>query len=446
MNTDAVSDGQARLARARLVREARAMARLAHPNVIHVYDVGTVEDGVFIAMELVEGVSLDVWLAAEPRPWTEILRRFAEAGRGLAAAHDAELVHRDFKPENVLLGDDGRVRVCDFGLAGGPASETTVPDSDPADSGRHGELDEGEIAGTLTRTGALLGPPKYMAPEQEIGGDVTALSDQFSFCVALYEALYGQPPFAGKTITEYRDNVRSGRLVPPPTDPRIPHWVHETLLRGIEVDPTVRHPDMTALLDRLEDAWRPRVSEARPRRAWAIGVLGAAAVAGIVAWSAWSIPGRTDAGRALPALGGLAKVHAPGLGTSATPPQEADGVAARALEGASGTPASDPMGTSPPAPPDLNELEDRIAPTPSTRARPDKTVVRSRAAGPACYFSKDKNWYLTKTARRQEAVLVGETCFVCWAAKRTDNLSAPKGVTCQAHMLCGEETPDKCRG
>ena len=206
MNTAAFADeAEASRARGRLVREARAMAKLAHPNVIHVYDVGAVDDGVFIAMELVDGDPLSKWIERERPSWRDTLRCYLDAGEGLAAAHEAGIVHRDFKPENVLLGSDGRVRVGDFGLAGGPGSETGRFELPPGDSGK-ASVDEA-VSSSLTRTGALLGTPKYMAPEQESGRSATARSDQFGFCVALYEGLYGHPPFEGDTVAKYRQAV-----------------------------------------------------------------------------------------------------------------------------------------------------------------------------------------------------------------------------------------------
>jgi len=209
MNAESLDEGETATARTRLIREARAMARLAHPNVIHVYDVGAVEDGVFIAMELVEGESLAAWVARAPRDWRDVLRHYVDAGRGLAAAHAAGVIHRDFKPENVLVGADGRVRVGDFGLAGAPAL-AGAPSFDDMRS-TDAALDVGAVEGTLTRTGALLGTPKYMAPEQEHGLVASDAGDQFSFCVALYEALYGQPPFAGTTSRRIADTCATAR-------------------------------------------------------------------------------------------------------------------------------------------------------------------------------------------------------------------------------------------
>jgi serine/threonine protein kinase len=186
--------------RLRLLREAQAIARLSHPNVIAVYDAGSFGDQVFVAMEFIEGGTLRQWLEERP-PWREVLDRFLLAGRGLAAAHAAGLVHRDFKPDNVLLSRDGRVRVMDFGLAR-PIGEPSRMEEWRAPAGSGGNL-----ASPLTQWGEALGTPGYMAPEQLRGEASDARSDQFSFCVSLYEALYGERPFLGDSPREIVDAV-----------------------------------------------------------------------------------------------------------------------------------------------------------------------------------------------------------------------------------------------
>ncbi|MFP2912024.1 protein kinase domain-containing protein, partial [Pyxidicoccus sp. 3LFB2] len=187
--------------RLRLVLEAQALARLSHANVVAVFDVGAHGDCVFLAMELVDGVTLAEWLK-QPRPWQEVLRVFGEAGRGLAAAHAAGLVHRDFKPANVLVGLDGRPRVTDFGMARPlnreqGAAARVAPDVAAVSTG---SPTASPLATPLTRTGVLLGTPAYMAPELLGGRRADARSDQFSFCVALHEALYGVRPFEGDSL------------------------------------------------------------------------------------------------------------------------------------------------------------------------------------------------------------------------------------------------------
>ncbi|HVV84724.1 MAG TPA: serine/threonine-protein kinase, partial [Kofleriaceae bacterium] len=202
----------AEVARRRLLREAQAMARLDHPNVIGVHEVG--EDGgrVFLVMERVSGTTLGGWLAAAPRGWREVLAVFAQVGAGLAAAHAAGLVHRDVKPDNILVGDDGRVRVTDFGLVG--------VDGVSGPPARPGERDEVDPTGAtreslpppLTHEGALVGTPGYMAPEQVRGRAADARSDQFGLCVTLYEALFGRAPFAGGSYRERMLAVLDGKV------------------------------------------------------------------------------------------------------------------------------------------------------------------------------------------------------------------------------------------
>ncbi|MCA9652054.1 MAG: serine/threonine protein kinase [Myxococcales bacterium] len=294
----------------RLHEEAQAMARLAHPNVVTVFDVGDHEGGVYIAMELVEGRSLRDWLEDTARPWREVLAMYFQAGRGLAAAHDAGLVHRDFKPPNVLVGHDGRARVVDFGLASsGPTVvvpepgesgeleraaisdlyhrptrltdvETTIDESGrvpslaPDSSGIFNTLDRrydvvttfagdltvdgtaqglgfdpgATIPGGLTRSGVVAGTPAYMAPELFMGRPADARSDQFAYCVALYEGLYGQRPFAGHTASEIAEEVLAGRIRPPPERTRVPGWIHSIVEQGLAKHRQDRHESIRSML------------------------------------------------------------------------------------------------------------------------------------------------------------------------------------------------------
>ena len=209
--------------RAPLVAEARAMAQLSHPNVVQVYELGEHDHHDFLAMEYVEGRTLGDWLTADRPPWQLVLRRFIAAGAGLPAAHRAGLVHRDFKPDNVLLGADEVPRVADFGLAR-PSAEGVA-----------------QIAGT----------PAYMSPEQHEGTATDARSDQFSFCVALHEALYGRPPFAGDTYVDRATNVLAGDLQPPPTHGPVPRGLYTALVVGLARDPAARYPTMDLLLAEL---------------------------------------------------------------------------------------------------------------------------------------------------------------------------------------------------
>jgi predicted Ser/Thr protein kinase len=237
----------------RLQREAKAMARLTHPNVVTVYEVATATGRDYVAMELVEGESLADWLRAERREPAAILDAFVAAGRGLAAAHAAGIVHRDFKPHNVLRGKSGRIAVTDFGLA---REASLDPASDPlavtlpvgADPTITPATTPSSLSG-LTVTGAVLGTPAYMAPEQWRGAAVSPATDQFAFCVALWEALAGERPFRGKTVEELKAQVEEG---PAKLDPsRLPRRVRELLLRGLDPDPARRWPSIDALLARL---------------------------------------------------------------------------------------------------------------------------------------------------------------------------------------------------
>jgi tetratricopeptide (TPR) repeat protein/predicted Ser/Thr protein kinase len=239
--------------RARFVREAKAMAKLSHPNVLPVYDAGIHDDEVFLVLELVEGKQLGTWLEEKKRTWREVVEVFLKAGRGLAAAHAAGLVHRDFKPGNVLIGKDGRIRVMDFGLATpAPSIEQAQVDMTPSGSGGisgSGEIDTGDPF--KTQPGTIMGTPAYMAPEQHKGGEVDAKADQFAFCVTLHEGLYGERPFEWKTPEELVRAVRKGRVRPAPADTKVPGWLRKIVLRGLSVSPEDRWPAMEALLDAL---------------------------------------------------------------------------------------------------------------------------------------------------------------------------------------------------
>ncbi|MCA9711628.1 MAG: protein kinase, partial [Myxococcales bacterium] len=238
--------------RDRLMREAQAMAKLSHPNVITVHDVGTFEGQVFLAMEFIDGQTLGQWLKERARTWREVLEVFVAAGRGLAAAHAVGLVHRDFKPDNVLMGRDGRVLVTDFGLARPAAGKTGTFSA-------VGEVPSMQVlTASLTQTGALVGTPAYMAPEQLSGSRTGPHTDQFSFCVTLYEALYGKRPFLGRSFAELASNVSSGAYTPPPRDVSVPRRVRRALFRGLSTDPDLRFADMNALIHALRhDPWRP---------------------------------------------------------------------------------------------------------------------------------------------------------------------------------------------
>ena len=237
----------------RMLREAQALARLSHPNVVTIYDVGSVGNRVFLAMELVDGTTLSDWLKASKRPWREIVEMFISAGRGLAAAHAAGVIHRDFKQGNVLVGKDGRARVMDFGLA---RADQTGPDEPAPSPDLSSELSRDLLSAELTVTGMLIGTPMYMPPEAHRGELPSEAGDQFSFCVALYTALYGQPPFPPELPSEdpKRWIVREPRGA-------VPRWIGDLVMRGLALDPHQRHRSMTALIDALgRDPLRKRIA------------------------------------------------------------------------------------------------------------------------------------------------------------------------------------------
>ncbi|HWU88623.1 MAG TPA: serine/threonine-protein kinase, partial [Kofleriaceae bacterium] len=228
----------------RLLREARAMAKISHPNVVAVYDVGESDGVVFIAMEYVRGVTLRQWLANAPRSLPEILDVFVQAGAGLAAAHHADIVHRDFKPDNVLIGSDGRARVLDFGLAHPRmnviyAPATGRPAPAPPSTGIESTGSDGNM---------LVGTIAYMSPEQLQSKPLDGRSDQFAFCVALYEALFGQRPFSARSFNEFVDHVLRGELAPVESPPRLPSWLRAVLRRGLSIAVEPRFGSMTELV------------------------------------------------------------------------------------------------------------------------------------------------------------------------------------------------------
>ncbi len=268
-------------ARLRLQREAQAIAQLSHPNVVAVHDVGAVEDKVFIAMEFVDGKDLARWLVAEPRSPDVVLGLFEQAGRGLAAAHGAGLVHRDFKPENVLIGTDGRARVVDFGLV--RRDENSMSAEAMNNSAELMEISQRHARSApdlrLTDAGSMVGTPAYMSPEQFSGLSGDARADQFSFCISLYEGLYGERPFDGENPADLSYAVTQGIIRPPPAKHEVSARMRRVLLRGLAVEPDERFPGMEALLAALRKASAPR------RHLWAIpAVLGGIGVATLALW------------------------------------------------------------------------------------------------------------------------------------------------------------------
>jgi tetratricopeptide (TPR) repeat protein len=266
----AAGGGAARAARERLLREAKVIARLSHPNVVVVHDAGEIDERVFLAMEFVEGQTLGAWLAAAPRGWRAIREVFLAAGEALAAAHEAGLVHRDFKPQNVMVARDGSVRVMDFGLARDTGAGGEAPAAEAAREAGAAPGDALGEAGALTRTGTLLGTPLYMAPEQFLARATDARTDQFSFAVALYEALYGERPFHGDSFAALAEQVVAGRIREPASRTRAPAFLRRLLLRGLRADPAARYQSMRELLSAL------RHDPARRRRGLAVAAAVAA--------------------------------------------------------------------------------------------------------------------------------------------------------------------------
>ncbi len=252
------------VAHERLQQEARALARLSHPNVVQVHDVGEWEGQVFLALELISGRTLQRWQIEDDPGWREVVARYREAAAGLAAAHAVGIVHRDFKPANALLGWDGRVRVLDFGLARPeaarlPSLPTDIRLGDPM----------------LTKTGIVLGTPAYMAPEQAAGGEVDAAVDQFAFGVALFEALFGHRPFDGDSLQALRKAVAT-EPVRFPASHNVPARLRRVLIRLLQTDPARRFPDMDRVVDALD--------RSTGRRGWAaLGVVGGLAAIGMAA-------------------------------------------------------------------------------------------------------------------------------------------------------------------
>ncbi len=320
------------------------------------HDVGAHDRDVFIAMELVEGESLKAWLTTAPRPWRAIVAVLLDAGRGLAAAHAAGVVHRDFKPHNVIVGNDHRVRVLDFGLARairdptlpslsgaitpsddptvdlegdtfgedhGPAAPPGARDASAAQLGAapslpssSGSLDSDHLAAPLTRVGAIVGTPRYMSPEHHRSDEVDALSDQFSFCVSAWEAIFGQAPFTGRDREALARAKERGVLVAPPRTIKVPARLRRILTRGLATARADRHPSMDALLAQLA-----RVPGAARRRATlGVGAIAAVGLAALVATRAPADPGTrcAEAGAATRAIWSDARAAALAAGFART--------------------------------------------------------------------------------------------------------------------------------
>ena len=259
--------------RARIHREAQAMARLSHPGVAHVYEVGEFEGLTYIAMEYISGTTLKAWMEQpqpQPRSLDEKIDVLLQSGRGLVAAHRAGVVHRDFKPDNVMVDHHQRARVLDFGLAQAHDDEAvertgesfTPPGANPFDS----------MSPELTRAGAVMGTPAYMSPEQHLGAPTSTSTDQYSFCAVAYEMIYGVRPYSGPNRLAIAFAIHKGTINPPPADNKVPARIHDVIQRGLAKEPEQRWPSMEALIDALETATGAR------RRPWLWPVVGGAGV------------------------------------------------------------------------------------------------------------------------------------------------------------------------
>ena len=299
--------------REHILREARAMAQLSHPNVVTVFDVGLADESVFIVMEYAPGTTLEHWLRTAAPSDAAIVRAFSAAGRGLEAAHAKRLVHRDFKPENVLVSSDGHVKVTDFGLARSL-----------------GRAERGVLTGlrgsdVTTRTRGVFGTPAYMAPELFDGAPANAASDQFSFCVALLGALIGRHPFGAETgvhVSELISRMREARV--DFSGKRLPPGLKDVLLRGLSAEPAARFGDMTELLAALE---RALGQSGRPRRMLVAALAASAVALALLSFALLRSEGTNSAalsGNTTQALAAKASLWSSGMRTREPPVKTAD--------------------------------------------------------------------------------------------------------------------------
>ncbi len=278
------------IGRARLMREAQAMAQVDHANVVTVFEVGKHRGDVYIAMEFIDGETFGGWRKRTGARWQEVLGVLEQAARGLVAAHDEGLVHRDFKPDNVMVGHDGRVRVMDFGLVRSDADNSSEPNEPHAEARFEESGTELALQATssadLTKAGSIVGTPAYMAPEQFTREPTDARTDQFSFCVTLWEALFGERPFEGDSVLTLGMNVTEGIRKPVPKGASVPAWLLRLCERGLSTDRSDRFESMRALLDAVETGRR------HSKRRW-LAVGAAALLSGATAlWAAGEVAER----------------------------------------------------------------------------------------------------------------------------------------------------------
>lgn len=272
----------------RLKREARSLAHLDHPHIVDVYDVGVHDGSLYIAMDFIRGQTLRAWseFATESKPWREISTIMLEVGRALAAAHDKGVIHRDFKPDNVMVDRTGSAQVIDFGIA--LDASDPCPELDEARSfEKSAEFDtaETECDTRLTGHGNVVGTPAYMAPEQREHQNYDGRVDQFAFCVTFFELLYGQRPFEGTTTAEELEAMARPPRVPPERQKSVPRWLHRILLRGLRYCPTQRHASMHALCDAIEAGWSEHDERKARQWRWALVLTCFAGLAW--SWMAW---------------------------------------------------------------------------------------------------------------------------------------------------------------
>ncbi len=365
------------------LREARAMAAVEHPNVISIYDVGTHRGHPFLAMELVTGSTLKGWLRERARPWRDVLAMFLQAGEGLAAAHEQGLVHRDFKPDNVLVGSDGRARVTDFGLARMVGNETGA-EEDRLEV-LAGPTYQHALTDTITMTGALIGTPAYMPHEQLRGEAVDATADQFSFCVALFEGLYSVRPFAADSLLDLVGALRTGNIRNVEND-NVPTVLRTALLRGLAHEPTDRHPSMRELLSALEEVTvaDPSSSERRAAKQASPDETAApkpeSSGAGPGAFNRFS--GLFGWAVAALAVGALAAVMLTGRGAAVRPsaPEPSAGVSKTAQAAAAAVPTNRQTTTTAAAPHDVRTPDVASSIPTATASVPGAPPVRSSVA------------------------------------------------------------------
>jgi serine/threonine protein kinase len=427
-------------ARARMVREARALAKLSHPNVIGVYDVGRHGAEVFLAMELVDGSDLSAWLAAGEegtgRPWRDVMDVFIQAARGLAAAHEQGLVHRDFKPANVLLGRDGRVRVVDFGLAR-PVDASAMPLIDHAP----------------TRTGAILGTPMYMAPEQLEGKAATGASDQFALCVSLYMALYGDRPFAGATMASYVSQVIAGNVIEPASGD-VPNGVYRALHRGLSTDPDQRWPTLEALITELNASLDASVAVVTPSagattpapgRGIGVGaivlvVAGLAGVAGLAWWGGSSPSEAADTRPVAAAPAAANAADSPGSpagdATGATPAVDSPGTA-RTETGGAEVESAESGGRAPSAEP---EQEPSAEPEPESTPTPPPARAREW-----CSFHEDTYALVDRGTKRRKSFTKRGKCWTCRKETSKSRIARLSPRDCGGYQMCTPSPEEACK-